>query len=77
MHTEGEELKAAIKKQLEYYFSRENISKDAYLVSQMDSQMYVPIAVIQQVRTNENVRSVQANTHNSVAVSCSSPRFGD
>jgi hypothetical protein len=45
---EGEELLAALKKQLEYYFSRENVSKDAYLVSQMDAQMFVQIAVIQQ-----------------------------
>ena len=76
MHTEGEELKAAIKKQLEYYFSRENISKDAYLVSQMDSQMYVPIAVIQQVRVR-SACAVCVSNLTECAFSCSSPRLKD
>ncbi|KAL1921280.1 uncharacterized protein VTP21DRAFT_10996 [Calcarisporiella thermophila] len=42
----GEELRQALRKQLEYYFSKENLSKDAYLVSHMDSNLFVPITVI-------------------------------
>jgi hypothetical protein len=37
--TEGAELKEAIKRQVEFYFSRANLANDAYLVSQMNSQM--------------------------------------
>ncbi|TMW60838.1 hypothetical protein Poli38472_000880 [Pythium oligandrum] len=42
----GEELKKAIKQQVEFYFSRANLANDAYLVSQMNSQMYVPVDTI-------------------------------
>ncbi|RLN57303.1 hypothetical protein BBJ29_009537 [Phytophthora kernoviae] len=43
---EGAQLKEAIKRQVEFYFSRANLANDAYLVSQMNSQMYVPVEVI-------------------------------
>ncbi|KAL4096342.1 hypothetical protein PRIC1_009702 [Phytophthora ramorum] len=43
---EGAELKEAIKSQVEFYFSRANLANDAYLVSQMNSQMYVPVEII-------------------------------
>jgi len=43
-----QEIKDAIQKQLEFYFSQENLSKDSYLVSQMNSQMAVPITVLAQ-----------------------------
>ncbi|CAI5738345.1 unnamed protein product [Peronospora farinosa] len=43
---ERAELKEAIKRQVEFYFSRANLANDAYLVSQMNSQMYVPVEVI-------------------------------
>jgi la-related protein 4 len=46
---EGTALLAALQKQIEFYFSRENLNKDQYLVSQMDSQMFVPVVTIQQV----------------------------
>eukprot|EP00123_Amoebidium_parasiticum_P016900 comp23630_c0_seq1/m.40274 comp23630_c0_seq1/g.40274 ORF comp23630_c0_seq1/g.40274 comp23630_c0_seq1/m.40274 type:complete len:747 (-) comp23630_c0_seq1:810-3050(-) len=42
----GDELKEALKKQLEYYFSRDNLAQDAYLVSQMNADLYVPISTV-------------------------------
>ena len=39
-------LRDKLKKQLEYYFSPENLMRDSYLVSQMDSEQYVPISTI-------------------------------
>lgn len=36
----------AVKKQVEYYFSKENLQSDVFLQSQMDAQMSVSIAVI-------------------------------
>lgn len=43
---EGKQLHDTIRKQIEYYFSRENLATDAYLVSQMNSNMYVPIQIV-------------------------------
>lgn len=43
------QLLEAVKKQVEYYFSKENLQSDAYLTSQMDAQMTVPIAVVMKV----------------------------
>jgi hypothetical protein len=36
----GKDLSDAIKRQVEFYFSRANLANDAFLVSQMNSQMY-------------------------------------
>lgn len=44
-----EELLEAVKNQVEYYFSKENLQSDAFLTSQMDAQMTVPIAVVMKV----------------------------
>jgi len=45
---EGESLKEAIQKQVEYYFSVENLCKDMYLRKQMDEEGWVPLSVISQ-----------------------------
>lgn len=44
MRTVGDELKQAIKRQVEFYFSKTNLATDAFLVSNMNSQMYVASA---------------------------------
>lgn len=47
-----EEHIEAVRKQIEYYFSKENLQNDPYLASQMDANKSVPIATIMRVRSN-------------------------
>uniref|UniRef100_A0A1I7ZVL1 HTH La-type RNA-binding domain-containing protein n=1 Tax=Steinernema glaseri TaxID=37863 RepID=A0A1I7ZVL1_9BILA len=42
----SEQLRAQLRTQLEYYFSRENLITDRYLRCQMDADQYVPIKII-------------------------------
>jgi len=57
---EGEELKEAIKKQVEYYFSRENLCQDAFLVGKMDAQHFVEVAVIADFKMVKQLTTDQA-----------------
>jgi hypothetical protein len=41
-----QQLLDAVRRQCEYYFSQQNLQSDAYLTSQMDANMAVPIAVV-------------------------------
>jgi len=41
-----ESLKQAVLKQIEYYFSVENLCKDLYLRTQMDEEGWIPLALI-------------------------------
>lgn len=43
---DDEELKRLLSTQLEFYFSRENLLHDKYLISQMDSDSYVPLVIL-------------------------------
>lgn len=43
---EGEELNKALVQQVEYLFSREYLSSDYNIVSQMNSELYVPVSLI-------------------------------
>jgi hypothetical protein len=42
----GMELQNAVQKQAEFYLSRDNLQNDAYLVSQMDANLFVPLHTI-------------------------------
>jgi hypothetical protein len=50
-HTKSrQELKAELRKQVEFYLSRENLARDTYLTSMMDAQHTVPLEEIARFR---------------------------
>ncbi|CAL1608435.1 unnamed protein product [Knipowitschia caucasica] len=65
-----ENLRESLKKQLEFYFSRENLSKDLYLISQMDSDQFVPIWT---VACLEDIKSLTSDVQLIVDVLKTSP----
>ncbi|KAF6163933.1 hypothetical protein GIB67_024788 [Kingdonia uniflora] len=50
-------LRVTIVKQIEYYFSDENLNKDGYLISLMDDQGWVPISSIANFNRVKNMTS--------------------
>ncbi|CAE7259159.1 Larp4B [Symbiodinium sp. KB8] len=42
----GDELLASVRTQIEHYFSKENLTQDQFLVSQMNAQFFVPLRVV-------------------------------
>uniref|UniRef100_A0A8D2J0E2 La ribonucleoprotein 4 n=1 Tax=Varanus komodoensis TaxID=61221 RepID=A0A8D2J0E2_VARKO len=66
----AEDLKECLKKQLEFCFSRENLSKDLYLMSQMDSDQFIPIWTIANM---EGIKKLTTNMDLILEVLRSSP----
>jgi hypothetical protein len=64
---EGQELLDALRKQLEFYFSVDNLKTDGFLVSRMDAQMCVPLGVIAQFAKVRALTSDEAAIVASVA----------
>ncbi len=44
-----EDLLEAVKSQVEYYFSKENLQSDVFLLQHMDAMKSVPLSVIMKV----------------------------
>lgn len=42
----GDELLESVRAQIEHYFSKENLTQDQFLVSQMNAQFFVPLRVV-------------------------------
>lgn len=66
----GEGVREALQKRLEFCFSRENLSKDLYLMSQMDSDNFVPIWA---VACMEDIKALTADVDLIVDVLRASP----
>ncbi|XP_063852416.1 uncharacterized protein LOC135095496 isoform X2 [Scylla paramamosain] len=50
-----EQIKHLVAQQVEYFFSRENLSSDPYLISQMDSDQYVPVYILANCTQFKNI----------------------
>eukprot|EP00516_Mucochytrium_quahogii_P007431 CAMPEP_0203744186 /NCGR_PEP_ID=MMETSP0098-20131031/325_1 /ASSEMBLY_ACC=CAM_ASM_000208 /TAXON_ID=96639 /ORGANISM=" , Strain NY0313808BC1" /LENGTH=711 /DNA_ID=CAMNT_0050631641 /DNA_START=1809 /DNA_END=3944 /DNA_ORIENTATION=- len=48
-------LKARIKAQVEYYFSQQNLNNDAYMMSQMNTEGYIPVSTIASFKKVRNL----------------------
>jgi hypothetical protein len=54
LYLDEEQLILAVKNQIEYYFSKENLRTDAFLTSQMDANSSAPLSVVMKVRKKEH-----------------------
>jgi len=68
---EGEELLDAIRKQVEYYFSRQNLANDPFLVQHMNNQLYVPIDFIANFKLVKNLTQDVAQLREAIRKSTS------
>ncbi|KAK4310900.1 hypothetical protein Pmani_017566 [Petrolisthes manimaculis] len=50
-----DQIKQLVAQQVEYFFSRENLSNDPYLISQMDSDQYVPVYILADCSQFKNI----------------------
>ncbi|XP_071522733.1 uncharacterized protein Larp4B isoform X4 [Panulirus ornatus] len=50
-----DQIKQLVAQQVEYFFSRENLSNDPYLISQMDSDQYVPVFILANCSQFKNI----------------------
>ncbi|XP_042232355.1 la-related protein 4-like isoform X3 [Homarus americanus] len=50
-----DQIKQEVAQQVEYFFSRENLSNDPYLISQMDSDQYVPVFILANCSQFKNI----------------------
>ncbi|KAF9985913.1 La ribonucleoprotein domain member 1 [Mortierella antarctica] len=57
---DSESLKAFILQQMEYYFSVENLCKDVYMRTQMDSEGYVPLSLVANFNRVKNLTTDHA-----------------
>ena len=66
--SETEQLMDAVRKQVEYYFSKENLQSDAYLTSHMDANMTVAIATVMKVDFDIYRKQQQCSTASPASV---------
>jgi len=52
-----------VRNQVEYYLSSKNLASDSYLVSKMDSNMWVPISVIANFKMIQSLIGTDENAH--------------
>ncbi|KAK7076916.1 La-related protein 4 [Halocaridina rubra] len=50
-----DQIQQKVAEQVEYFFSRENLSNDPYLISQMDSDQYVPVFILANCSQFKNI----------------------
>lgn len=67
--TDPEALKEAVRKQVEYYFSKDNLQTDMYLVKLMDSNMSAPISAIMKFAKMKSLTQDEAVLRSALATS--------